>query len=115
MKYADGFRLYVRARARSTLALEIGENLCRTDRAVRVTVRFFGPAAESAGRPWLELDLTEGATVGEAVAAAVRHFPGLGPIAHGSMRYAVGTEYADPARALRDLDEVSFIPPVAGG
>lgn len=75
---------------------------------MRISVRFFGPAAEAAGRADLPLDLADGATVADAVASVGLRIP-------GSWRAAVGTEYADPSRRLRDGDEVSLIPPVGGG
>lgn len=76
-----------------------------------VVVRFFGPAAEAAGCGGLRLSLPDGAVVEDAVAEARRR---VGAIA-GPLRYAVGTEYAESSRPLRDGDEISLIPPVGGG
>lgn len=75
---------------------------------MHISVRFFGPAAAAAGRADLPLELADGATVADAVASAGLSVP-------ASWRAAVGTEYAEPSRRLRDGDEVSLIPPVGGG
>ena len=74
-------------------------------------MRFFGPAAEAAGCCDLRVTLPPGAVVADAVAAARRR---VGAI-DGPVRFAVGAEYADSDRTLRDGDEVSVIPPVGGG
>jgi molybdopterin synthase catalytic subunit len=76
---------------------------------VRVNVRLFAALRESAGCDSLELELEEGATVADAIAA-------LAPIA-GRMpfRIAVNREYADSADAIAAGDELAAIPPVSGG
>ena len=74
---------------------------------MEVTVRFFGPAAEAAGRPSLSVQLPDSSTVADAIAAA--------RIDSRGARFAVGTEYVDASRTLRPGDVVSLIPPVGGG
>ena len=56
----------------------------------------------------------DGATVEDAWAAVVGLFPRLAP-GRPSVRFARNGDYAEPATALRDNDEVAFIPPVSGG
>lgn len=81
---------------------------------MRVRVRLFGHAAEVAARG--ELDVTIEADTVEAVMKAVRQqIPALEKVFQGGARLAVGTEYAEPQRRLREGEIVSVIPPVAGG
>jgi molybdopterin converting factor small subunit len=82
---------------------------------VQVRVRFFGPAAQTAGRAELKIELPERATVGDAVEAARRRLPGLRAWLNGTTRFAVGTRYVPLSTALGPDDEVSVIPPVGGG
>ena len=58
-----------------------------------VELRLFAMLRESAGRERLELELPEGATVADALAAA-RHYPGLDVLASMPVRVAVNHEYA---------------------
>ena len=76
---------------------------------MRVTVRLFAQLRERAGRRELELDLPDGARVGDALAALDELAAGL-PVV-----LAVNREYADEARELRAGDELALIPPVSGG
>ena len=79
---------------------------------MKVTVQLFGPLAEQAGRDRMEVVVSE-PTV-RAVAAAVQaSVPGLR--LDRAVRFAVNTDYVDPAAAVREGDHVSFIPPVGGG
>lgn len=80
---------------------------------MRVRALFFASYREWAGRDALELELGEGATVADAV-AALRRRPGLARIPEVPV-VAVNEEYAQPETALRDGDEVALIPPVSGG
>lgn len=80
-----------------------------------VVVKFFGPAAERAGRSQLVVRLPDRATVADAAAAARREHPPLEQILDAPVRFAVGTDYADPSHPLSDNDVVSVIPPVGGG
>jgi molybdopterin synthase catalytic subunit/molybdopterin converting factor small subunit len=77
---------------------------------VRVTVRLFAGLRELAGTGRRELELADGAVVGDVWAAL--GLPGAEP---GGLLYAVNREYAEAGRALADGDEVGLIPPVSGG
>ena len=81
---------------------------------MRVTLLYFAAARERAGTPSESLDLPEGATAGDALAAAcARHLP-LQAVST-KLRLAVDQEFAGPERKLREGSEVALIPPVAGG
>lgn len=79
---------------------------------MKVTVQLFGPLAEQAGAGRVDVDVAA-ATVAGAVEALRKARPGLR--LEGRIRYAVNTDYAEPAAALREGDVVSLIPPVGGG
>jgi MoaE-MoaD fusion protein len=76
---------------------------------MKVTVRLFAALRERAGTEEMELELPEGARVGDALA----RLEGLA----GGLRLvmAVNREYADPDVPLRPGDELALIPPVSGG
>jgi len=74
---------------------------------MKIAVQLFGPLAEQAGRPRIEITTT-GTTVGDVVAA-------LGLKIDRSVRFAVNTDYAEPTAVVREGDVVSLIPPVGGG
>ena len=80
-----------------------------------VRVRLFAVLRERAGRDEVELELDEGATVAEAI-AAVGALPGLGDVVGRlPVRMAVNRDYADEATPLAAGDELALIPPVSGG
>jgi MoaE-MoaD fusion protein len=82
---------------------------------MEVEVRLFAMLRERAGRESLTVELPEGATVREALAAVGdRH--GLGELI-GAMPVvmAVNREYAEEGDALSAGDELALIPPVSGG
>jgi molybdopterin synthase catalytic subunit len=80
-----------------------------------VTVRLFAILRERAGRDSVEIELPEGATVGDAferLAAA----PGLGELVERlPLRMAVNREYASAGTAIVPGDELALIPPISGG
>ncbi len=76
---------------------------------MRVTVRLFAALRERAGTGKRELELAEGATVGDVFAAL-----GIGTEPAG-LSYALNQEYAERAVPLSDGDEVALITPVSGG
>lgn len=82
--------------------------------AVRIRVRLFAVQREIAGTRQVELDLADGATVGDAWDALVAIHPRLAP-GRASVRFARNGAYAEPPTALQDGDEVAMIPPVSGG
>ena len=76
---------------------------------MRLQVRLFAVLRERAGSDSLEIELHDGATVADAVAA-------LEPVAGGMpFRVAVNREYANDSDPLAPGDELAAIPPVSGG
>lgn len=76
---------------------------------VRVVVRLFAALREQAGTRRREVELPDGASVGDVWASL-----GLGEEPPGLV-YAVNRAYVDRATRLADGDEVALIPPVSGG
>ncbi len=77
--------------------------------AMMVRVRLFAALRERAGKGAIEVDVGEGATVGD-----VWPLLGLGEEPRGLL-YARNRVYVERSEALRPGDEVAFIPPVSGG
>ena len=82
--------------------------------AVRVRVLLFARLRELAGSDTLEMEMTEGTTLGELWSRLQERIPPLGGFTHPPLM-AVNQEYASPDRALAGEDEVAFFPPVSGG
>src|SRR5918911_810660 len=74
-----------------------------------VTVRLFAGLRERAGFGERDVELADGASVGDVWQAL-----GLGDEPAGLV-YAVDREYAERERALAGGEEVAVIPPVSGG
>ncbi|CAB4943436.1 unannotated protein [freshwater metagenome] len=74
-----------------------------------VRVRLFAVLRERAGRDMLELELPDGATVADALAALSEVTAGVDCV------MAVNRDYADPSVVLVPGDELALIPPVSGG
>jgi molybdenum cofactor biosynthesis protein MoaC/molybdopterin converting factor subunit 1 len=82
---------------------------------VTIQVRLFAMLRERAGRDSFELELPEGATVGDAMALLGRE-PGLSELlGRLPVRAARNREYVDDDQALEPGDELALIPPVSGG
>ena len=76
---------------------------------MRVTVRLFAGLRERAGWSRQEVELADGATVGDLWPTL-----GLGD-EPGGLVYAVNRSYTERGTALADGDEIGLIPPVSGG
>jgi MoaE-MoaD fusion protein len=76
---------------------------------MQITVRLFAGLRERAGSGELELDLPDGALVGDALDRLSALTDGVRVV------MAVNHEYADKDMELRSGDEVALIPPVSGG
>lgn len=81
---------------------------------ITVQVRFFAGHRDIVGRPEQTFRLERGTTVGDLWARLVAEHPRLGGYT-GRLLFAVNQQFAEPATALGDGDEVAFIPPVSGG
>lgn len=78
-----------------------------------VTVLLFASYADTLGRTQLELDLTSGATVADAL-GRVRAMAGADRLPPEPL-VAVNERYAQRSQVLTSGDEIAIIPPVAGG
>ncbi|MHB1861728.1 MAG: MoaD/ThiS family protein [Gemmatimonadaceae bacterium] len=78
-----------------------------------VRVLLFASYADVLGGPELRLDLPDGSTVRELV-AALRRRPGAHRLPPDPL-VAVNQRYAGPGTPITAADEVAIIPPVAGG
>jgi molybdopterin synthase catalytic subunit len=76
---------------------------------MHIRVRLFAALRERAGTDQIELELPDGASVGDALERMQSLTDGV------SVVMAVNREYADPSEPLHSGDEVALIPPVSGG
>ena len=81
---------------------------------MRVTVRLFARLRDLAGTGELVRDVPESATVQAVWASLTEEMPSLGQYER-AMSVAVNAEYARMTTAVREGDEVAFMPPVSGG
>lgn len=81
---------------------------------MKVIVLYFAAAREQAGAKTEILELRDGATAADALAAACAAHPALRAIA-GHLRLAVDQRFVEGSLPLREGAEVALIPPVAGG
>lgn len=79
-----------------------------------VTLRLFARLREISGKSELRLEVPDGADARTVWNGLAQEYPGLAPYA-GSVSCAVNEEYARLTTALKDGDEVAFLPPVSGG
>jgi len=79
-----------------------------------IRVLFFGVLAHEVGQGEATLDLSDNATVGDALSALADVYP---PISRFQSRLAtaVNLEYVGSDHFLSDNDELAVIPPVSGG
>jgi molybdopterin converting factor subunit 1 len=81
---------------------------------VHVTIRLFARLRELAGAQDLTRQLPDGASARDAWDALVGEFPAMHGYS-GSVSCAVNEEYSRLTAALKDGDEIAFLPPVSGG
>jgi MoaD family protein len=80
-----------------------------------VRVRLFAVLRQRAGSDSIELQVDEGATVADALAALAAR-PELGEVLERvPVRMAVNREYAESGTELSADDELALVPPVSGG
>jgi molybdopterin converting factor subunit 1 len=80
---------------------------------MKVTVRLFAGLRERAGGQHVDVELPDGASVGDLL-AAMASTP-VGRLEPGQCVVAINREYAPASAVLRAEDEVALIPPVSGG
>lgn len=81
---------------------------------MRVRVLFFGQLKEIVGRGEDQVEVAEGARVEELFARYGAEFPPLKDF-RPAVVASVNQEFAEWSAALRNGDEVAFLPPVSGG
>ena len=79
-----------------------------------VRILLFAGLRERLRSDWVELELPEGATVAELLAALGEQHPALRELLP-PCRVAVEQEFVSPGHPVRAGDEVAVIPPVSGG
>ena len=82
--------------------------------AMRCEVLYFAQARELAANDRESINLPEGATVREALAAIMTKHPTLQSLS-GRLAIAVDERYASHDAPLRDGCVIALIPPVSGG
>lgn len=81
---------------------------------MKVRVKLFAAARESAGSNELTVELREGAAIADLRDELTARVPALSRIVPLSM-WAIGTEYVDGDTVLTENADVALIPPVSGG
>jgi molybdopterin synthase catalytic subunit len=81
---------------------------------VRVIVQVFARLREIAGGSEWTVDVPAGASVQDVWHAVATERPGLREFRPG-VSCAVNAEFASWSSAVREGDEVAFLPPVSGG
>jgi molybdopterin converting factor subunit 1 len=81
---------------------------------VHVTIRLFARLRELAGASELARELPEGSSARDAWNALAVEFPQMADYTR-SISCAVNEDYARLSAALKEGDEVAFLPPVSGG
>lgn len=77
-------------------------------------VRLFAAHREAAGRATVDLDLPDGATVGDLRAALAAQVPAIGASRLTTV-VAVDGEFCDDRAPLKEGADAAVFPPVAGG
>ncbi|HVS30129.1 MAG TPA: MoaD/ThiS family protein [Thermoanaerobaculia bacterium] len=81
---------------------------------MKVRLLFFAVLRDIAGKSEAELSLAEGTRAADVWQSMRRDYLALRDYTQPPL-IAINEEYASPETALRDGDELAFIPPVAGG
>jgi len=81
---------------------------------MKIRVRLFAAMKDIIGRREIVLEVPEGTTASELLRRFAVEYPRLQAL-QPSLLVAVNREYVEAARALKDGDEVAYIPPVSGG
>ncbi|MBN6189290.1 molybdopterin converting factor subunit 1 [Aneurinibacillus sp. BA2021] len=79
-----------------------------------ITIKLFAAMAEEAGEDVLTLAWRDGLSTGEVKRWLGEQYPALA-VRIPSAMIAVNQDFVAGEEALRDGDEVAFIPPVSGG
>ena len=78
----------------------------------RVTVLFFGAAADAAGTRESPFETGKGATAGAAMSSLIEKYPAL---TRHKLLFALNEEYVDAKTTLADGDTLAVFTAVSGG
>jgi MoaE-MoaD fusion protein len=81
---------------------------------VRVKVLFFGMLKDIVGRAEDHIEVPDGARLESVFTCYARQFPRLTDL-ESSIVLACNQEFCDRSAAIREGDEIAFLPPVSGG
>lgn len=81
---------------------------------MKVTVRFFATYRDVAGKPQIEMEMDDGASLGDLLERLYDTYPKLKKWSE-SIICSVNRKYADEDKVLEPGDEVALLPPVSGG
>jgi molybdopterin converting factor small subunit len=81
---------------------------------VKVKLQLFAVARQWADTGFLELELSNPATIGDVRRELLARWPKLSQFGR-HLRFAVNTEYADDATPISPEMEIACIPPPSGG
>ncbi|MCK5292314.1 MAG: MoaD family protein [Thermoplasmata archaeon] len=81
---------------------------------MKVTVRFFATYRDAAGKPQIEMEMDDGASLGDLLERLYDTYPKLKKWSE-SIICSVNRKYADDDKVLEPGDEVALLPPVSGG
>jgi len=91
-----------------------GDRLAPSMASMTITLKLFGSLREAAGESTLRVELEEGARVRDVRDWLAARNPLVDQLGE-RLAASVNLEIADLGDALREGDEVAFLPPVAGG
>lgn len=81
---------------------------------MKVTVRFFATYRDVAGKPQIEVEMDDGASLGDLLERLYDTYPKLKKWSE-SIICSVNRKYADEDKVLEPGDEIALLPPVSGG
>lgn len=81
---------------------------------MKIRVRLFAVAKQASGRNSIDLEMPQGATIGDLRRQLVSEVPQLSGLV-SQMMFAIGTDYANDEKPIPANAEVACIPPVSGG
>ena len=81
---------------------------------MEIRVLYFATLRDMVGEQEERVEVPEGATVADLVAEIVGAYPRFREM-EPSLMISVNQEYSERGTALKEGDEVAFIPPISGG
>ena len=81
---------------------------------MKLDVRLFAAARQTAGRDSIDVELPEGTTIGRLRNQLAAEFPQLAGLVQQAM-FSIDAEYAADTEEIHPDADVACIPPVSGG